>query len=231
MDILYSYSAHYNKLPSIAAIKSPWYTILRYVSNTSYLKKTVQSIHCRSFWSKHWEGCPNSNTESLLRHVYYLWVCKDFEPFRPSLAPHREVSTCNQNSHMLAHAHTHSHTQTHADLPAWLVWGMLLLGKDLWWQTEGNETQRDIYCHCQSLLSLRGGQQEILAENWVLSLIRNAKTTQSFPHATRVLRSQTLRSVSKHQTPVRQEKMSNSQKTSDVPIVLPQHFAHGALFN
>ena len=38
MDILYSYSAYYNKLPSIAAIKSPWYTILRYLSNTSYLK-------------------------------------------------------------------------------------------------------------------------------------------------------------------------------------------------
>ena len=46
MDILYSYSAYYNKLPSIAAIKSPWYTILRYLSNTS---KTVQSNHCRSF--------------------------------------------------------------------------------------------------------------------------------------------------------------------------------------
>lgn len=25
--------------------------------------------------------------------------------------------------------------------------------------------------------------------------------------------------------------MSNSRRTSDVPIILPQHFAHGALFN
>lgn len=69
MDILYSYSAHYNKLPSIAAIKSPWYTILRYMSNTSYLK-TVQSIHCRSFWPKHREGCPNS-----MRVYWSVYLC------------------------------------------------------------------------------------------------------------------------------------------------------------
>lgn len=169
----------------------------------------MPSFHCRSFRSKHWEGHSNSKTESLLRRVYYLCVCKDFEPFGPSQAPHGEVSTHNQNSHILAHAHTHpdSRTQTHADLPAWLVWGMLLLWKDLWWQTEGNETQRDIYCQCQSLLSLGGkwGQQEILAENWVLSFIWKAKTAQSFLRAIWVLRSQTVRSVSKHQTAVRQE--------------------------
>lgn len=41
MDILYSYSAHYNKLPSIAAIKSAYYTILRYFSETSYRKNSA----------------------------------------------------------------------------------------------------------------------------------------------------------------------------------------------
>lgn len=73
----------------------------------------------------------------------------------------------------------HAHTQTHTDLPAWPVWGMFLLWMDLWWQAEGNETLRDIYCQCQSLLSQRGkwGQLEILAENRVLSLVWKEKNT------------------------------------------------------
>ncbi len=35
----------------------------------------------------------------------------------------------------------------------------------------------------------------------------------------------------KHQTSVGQQQMRNSQRSSDLPNVLPQHFAHGALFN
>lgn len=92
-------------------------------------------------------------------------------------------------------AHTRLHTPTHSYLPAWLVWGMLLFWKDLWWQTEGNETQRDIYYQCQSLLSQEGkwGQQEILAENWVLSHIwkeekKKKKKKQSLFCVTRVLK-------------------------------------------
>lgn len=72
---------------------------------------------------------------------------------------------------------------------------MLLFWKDLWWQTEGNETQRDIYYQCQSLLSQEGkwGQQEILAENWVLSHIwkeekKKKKKKQSPFCVTRVLK-------------------------------------------
>lgn len=80
MDILYSYNGHYNKLPSIAAIKSAWYTILRYLSNTLYLKKNVEPTHWRSFWSKHTGGCPYSKIESLLRRVYLCVFPKTSSP-------------------------------------------------------------------------------------------------------------------------------------------------------
>lgn len=56
MDILYSYSAHYNKLPSIAAIKSPRYTILRYLSNTSYLKKKLCNLSTAAASGPNMEG-------------------------------------------------------------------------------------------------------------------------------------------------------------------------------
>lgn len=68
---------------------------------------------------------------------------------------------------------------------------------------EGNETQRDIYCQCQSLLSRGGkwGQLEILAENGVLS----EKEKQSCLCAVGVLRSPTIRSLLKDQKSVRRE--------------------------
>ena len=93
----------------------------------------------------------------------------------------RETDTRTWTSPHTTHTHTHTHTHTQKDrdpgLPVWCVWGMFLLQVDLWWQTEGNETQRDIYRQCQSLLSCLGkwGQLEILAENWVLSTLEEGE--------------------------------------------------------
>ena len=122
MDILYSYSAHYNKLPSIAAIKSPRYTIPRYLSNTSYLKKEkVQSIHCSSSRSELGGGCPNSKIERLSRRGC-LSAC-----VQRLGAPQAFTGITQRGQHRQTTAHTCLHTQTHPDLPAWLVWGMLSL--------------------------------------------------------------------------------------------------------
>lgn len=109
--------------------------------------------------------------------------------------------------------------------------GNAFLWKDLWRQTEGNETLQDIYCQCQGLLSPRGkwGQQEIRGENLVLSLVWEAKKNCRLSLSSKTLNSEVCVEASTTSEAKKNERFTGG--TSDVPTSPPQHFAHGGLFN
>lgn len=86
------------------------------------------------------------------------------------IKPYREASKYNPNqTHKCPYKHTASH-KTHTNISAWVVWRMFLLWKDLRWQTEGNETQGDIYYQCQCLLSQGGKRGQLKKPCWKLGV-------------------------------------------------------------